>query len=233
MTAFLPHKSPCSVAYFQSRYKRFTVEATNEQGETVLAHTNNTGSMTGLLQKNARALLSPANNPERKLQWTLEAIEYDNNWVGINTSTPNKLLKVAWEQKAIPELLGYTEYKGEVKVGNSRLDACLYAEDKTLWVECKNVTLAVDGKSLFPDAVTERGQKHLYELMELSKTTNVALFFLIQRIDTDSFSPAEHIDKKYATLLRQAVDCGVILLPYQALVTEEGITLQHKLSVIL
>lgn len=234
----LPFDAPCREASFIRRYKRFTVEATAlsgaDKGELLLAHTNNTGAMLGLLREGNRALLSPASNPKRKLKYTLEALELAGTFVGVNTLTPNRMLYRAWEMGAMPELAGYDHFKKEAKVGQSRLDAYLSGEKGELWVECKNVTMVEDQVACFPDAITERGQKHLRELMALAKTgVRVALFFLIQRPDGDCFGPADVIDPAYAELFYEALSMGVEAWPYVAHVDENGISLGERLEVVL
>lgn len=227
----------CREAAFIRRYKRFTVEAEAadgpDAGETLLAHTNNTGSMLGLLRPGARALLSPAANPNRKLKYTLEALELAGSLVGVNTLTPNRMLRRAWETGAVPEMIGYDIFKSEAKIGDSRLDARLTGPQGDLWVECKNVTMVEDDVACFPDAVTERGQKHLRELMRLAEDgARVALFFLVQRPDGHCFGPADVIDPVYAELFYEAQDRGVEAWPYVAHVDGDGISLGERLQVV-
>lgn len=160
----------CRKAVFLKRYKRFTVEALLD-GEVVGVHTNNTGSMLGLLREGQAVFISPALNPKRKLKWTLEAVMPFGEMIGVNTSVPNKMLQFAFEAGVLPELNGYTHLKREAKVGKSRLDGLFTDETgrlPDLWVECKNVTLVEDDVACFPDAQTERGRKHLVELMDLA-----------------------------------------------------------------
>lgn len=233
MTAILPYPEGCLRAAFQGRYKRFTVKADGPDGP-LSAHTNNTGSMLGLLRPGRTALFSPAANPARKLKWTFEAVRVQDFWVGINTQTPNRMLRAAFDAGAIPEMHGYDKYKSEAKTGSSRLDARLDGTEGTLWVECKNVTMVEDGRACFPDAVTERGQKHLRELMDLAaKGDRVALFFLVQRPDGDCFGPADFIDAVYADLFAEALGHGVEAWPYVADVDETGIRLGRRLKVKL
>lgn len=204
-----------------------------DAGTILKAHTNNTGSMLGLLRPGNRALLSPAANPNRKLKYTLEGLELAGEMVGVNTLTPNRMLHAAWEAGAMPEMDGYDHFKKEAKVGQSRLDAFLSGPDGDLWVECKNVTMVEDQVACFPDAVTERGQKHLRELMSLAKTgARVALFFLIQRGDGHCFGPADFVDKVYGELFYEALEKGVEAWPYVAEVDETGIRLGHRLEVV-
>ena len=228
----LPYPEGCVRATFLERRKRFTVRALDRHGRELLAHTNNTGSMLGLLHPGAAAWLSPAANPARKLPWTLECLDFHGGWVGINTLTPNRMLRRAWQTGAVAELAAYDQYKAEATVGQSRLDARLNGPDGELWVECKNVTLVEDETAIFPDAATERGRKHLRELTALARRDiRVALFFLIQRSDARCFGPADMIDPEYAELLFQAMDAGVEVWPHLAQVDETGITLGARLPV--
>lgn len=235
----------CSISFFKTcrraillrRIKRFTIETTAldgpDAGQTLMAHTNNTGSMLGLLRPGTTAFLSPAANPKRKLKYTLEALDLAGTMVGVNTLTPNRMLYHAWQTKAIPELAGYDSFKKESRVGQSRLDAYLSGPQGELWVECKNVTLVEDDVACFPDAVTERGQKHLHELMTLAETgVRVALFFLIQRPDGHCFGPADFVDPAYSELFYQAMDSGVEMWPHMAHVDEHRITLGKRLPVV-
>lgn len=233
----LPFPVSCRKAAFVRRFKRFTVEAFAldgpDKGTTLLAHTNNTGTMLGLLRQGTTALLSPATNPARKLKYTLEALWLHDAFVGVNTATPNRMLRQAWQTGAIPEMQGYTDYKSEAKVGQSRLDARLSGPKGELWVECKNVTMVEDQVACFPDAVTERGQKHLRELMELAdKGIRVALFFLVQRPDGNCFGPADVVDPTYAALFYEALGKGVEVWPYVAHADADGIRLGKRLQVI-
>ena len=233
----IPFHAPCRKAAFIRRMKRFTVEATaldgSDKGTVLAAHTNNTGSMLGLLRPGSTALLSPAANPNRKLKYTLEALELNGAMVGVNTLTPNRMLHTAWKAGVLPELDGYDHFKKEAKVGQSRLDAYLSGDKGELWVECKNVTMVEDDVACFPDAITERGQKQLRELMSLANTgARVALFFMVQRPDGNCFGPADVVDPGYAELFYEALDAGVEAWPYVANVDEYGISLGHKLKVV-
>lgn len=99
-------------------------------------------------------------------------------------------------------------------------------------VEVKNVTLAEDGMTLFPDAVTERGQKHLHELMEVVRQgERGVIFFVVQRGDCRGVAPADRIDPRYGELLREAVAAGVEALAYRAEVSPAGVSLTTRLPV--
>jgi len=101
-------------------------------------------------------------------------------------------------------------------------------------VEVKNVTLVEGNTALFPDSVTTRGQKHLRELMMVVRRgERGVIFFVVQRGDGESVSPADTIDAEYGRLLRLAIESGVESLAYQASVTPKEILLTHRVPVII
>ena len=154
-------------------------------------------------------------------------------WVGVNTSTPNRMLEAAFHARRLPFAQGYTTLVREAKRGQSRLDGLLTAPDlPPLWVECKNVTMVEDNAACFPDAASERGQKHLRELMDIVACgERAAMFYLVQRPDGECFAPADFIDPAYATLFYEALSAGVEMYPFRALVSPAGIDLGPMLPV--
>lgn len=154
-------------------------------------------------------------------------------WVGVNTSTPNRMLEAAFHAGRLPFAQGYTTLVREAKRGQSRLDGLLTAPDlPPLWVECKNVTMVEDNAACFPDAASERGQKHLRELMDIVACgERAAMFYLVQRPDGECFAPADFIDPAYAALFYEALSAGVEMYPFRALVSPAGIELGPTLPV--
>ncbi|GLI33663.1 sugar fermentation stimulation protein [Desulforhabdus amnigena] len=201
--------------------------------DRIWVHTNNSGSMMGLLKPGAEVLISPAQRRGRRLPYTLELIKVDGLWVGVNTSVPNRFLKCAWQSGLMRETTGYSTFKSEKKYGQSRMDAFLHGPLGTLWIESKNVTLVEGDVAYFPDAVTVRGQKHLSELMTLaSQGHRTACFYLIQRADAHCFAPADFIDPSFAELFRQAQQTGVEMWPYKAVISTKGIGLGPRLPLL-
>jgi sugar fermentation stimulation protein A len=214
------------------RYKRFLADVRLENDEIVTAHCTNTGSMMGCKEPGSAVYISRSENLGRKLAYTWELIKADGGWVGINTMHPNKLVPEAVESGVIKELCGYATIRREVKVSaHSRLDLCLEGSNGSCFVEVKNVTLAINGTAAFPDAVSERGTKHLKELMRLKRQGyRAAIVFVIQRGDCDNFRPADEIDNEYGRWLRRAVKAGVEALPYRAKVTAKEIILTERIA---
>ena len=227
-TLLLKYPEGCHVGRFLRREKRFFVHAELD-GQEVLAHTNNTGTMLGLLRPGMPVLLSPAQNPARRLRWTVEALGRRDGsrvfWVGVNTSVPNKLLEALFHAGLLSWAEGYTELKREAVNKESRLDGLLTGPSlPMLWVECKNVTLVEDDVAAFPDAVTTRGTKHLHTLMRLKQEGHrAAMLYMIQRPDGRCFGAADYVDPDYAEALHLAVRAGVEVYPTVVHVRENGI----------
>lgn len=219
------------------RYKRFLADIELPSGEIIVAHTANTGSMKTCWEPGWKVLLSYHDNPKRKLKYSLEMTHNNKTWIGINTGVPNKLGYEAIKDGTIKELQGYNHIRPEVKIGKSRIDLLLSdSEDKPdCYVEIKNVTLKGEGSQvLFPDSVTERGQKHLNELMDIVKSgKNACMLYIVQREDVNTFSPADLIDVKYGELLRKAEKQGVQILCYQCQLSPEEIKIIRSIPVIL
>lgn len=223
--------SPLISGTILKRYKRFFVDVTLEDGSIVTAHCPNTGSMKTCLETSWPCLLSHHNNPKRKLKYGLEMTSNGSTWIGVNTQLPNILVRDAIKNGEILELKGYSNIQSEFKLGKSRIDLYLSNDKEDCFVEIKNVTLLGPNKeALFPDAVTERGKKHLEELIALKKAGKRAcMFFLVQREDVSSFRPAHEIDPEYSQKLKEAYDLGVEVLVYQASLSEKDIKISKAL----
>jgi sugar fermentation stimulation protein A len=218
------------------RYKRFLADIRLDSGELITAHTANSGSMRGLTQAGNRVYLYHHQNSARKLPFAWEIVEVGNVKVGINTHLPNQLVQEAIENGVIAELQGYGQIQREKKYGkNSRIDLLLNdAKLGTCFVEVKNVTLVEQDIAYFPDAVTERGVKHLQELSQMVKEGHRAvLCYVLQRSDGRWIGPADHIDPDYGTALRQAAEQGVEIIGYRAEVGLKEIRLFQSVPVRL
>ncbi len=199
------------------RYKRFLADVRLEDGSVVTAHTTNTGSMKTCWEPGDRVLLEPAANPDRKLKFTWLAVERPGGWVGVETGMPNRVVAEAARQDALPGLPGLHHVRTEVKYGaeNSRIDVlALDGAGRQVYIEVKNTTLKDGDWALFPDAVTERGTKHLRELQAMVREGHRAVIALfVHRSDVDRFDAAREIDPVYGAELDRAAETGVIVLP--------------------
>ncbi|MDR3089907.1 MAG: DNA/RNA nuclease SfsA [Desulfobulbaceae bacterium] len=207
------------------RYQRFLAEVIDEHGETFVAHCPNTGSMLGCCQPGSQAAISLANNPARKYRYTLEMVRQDGVWIGVNSARANTLIAEALAAGRIDGFDQSWQIQAEVKApGGSRLDFRLRRGAENVYLEVKSCSLALNGRAMFPDAKTERGRRHLVELMNLTAAgQGAAILFLAQRQDTTSFAPADHIDSEYGQALRQAAAMGVRVLAYDCAVSPAGI----------
>jgi sugar fermentation stimulation protein A len=242
MTSTLIYEYPALVSgILVKRYKRFFADIELATGEIITAHCPNTGPMTGVSTPGSPVLASLSNNPKRKLAYTWEAIQVNDTkptWVGINTMLPNRIIKLALEQKIFSSAIDrYDLIRTEVTYGidrKSRIDFLLevFLENQTkpealsnfpIYLEVKNTTLTQGNIALFPDTVTTRGQKHLKELIALVPVAKPVMLFFINRDDCPYFAPGDRYDPEYGILLREAIAAGVSVLPCRFEVTPTGV----------
>jgi sugar fermentation stimulation protein A len=219
------------------RYKRFLADVELDSGAVVTAHCANTGPMTGVLQVGGRVRLRHAPSPTRKLAWSWEQAQVvgaDGQpvWVGINTALPNRLVRTTIEAGLLEPWLGpIAAIRAEVAYGlnrRSRIDLLLTpsaaaADPRPIYVEVKNTTWCAGDLALFPDTVTERGQKHLEELMGVLPEARAVLLPCLSRGDLQRFAPGDAADPRYGELFRQALAAGVEVLPCRYGFGAEGI----------
>jgi sugar fermentation stimulation protein A len=212
------------------RYKRFLADVALNDGSIITAHCTNSGSMLSCIEVGADVGLSPAPDPNRKTKFTWEIIKIDGQWVGINTMVPNLLVYEAIKNGQIKGLDSYPRVFREVKFDESRLDILAENDHERCAIEVKNVTMKVGTCALFPDAVTERGLKHLQTLMRLKhEGLRAVMVYVVQRTDVTSFGVAEHIDPNYASGLVKATEAGVEVFALQANVSPNGIVIANRL----
>jgi sugar fermentation stimulation protein A len=218
------------------RYKRFLADI-QLPGEVITAACPNTGSLLGCCDPGSRVWLSESASATRKYRHTWELVEVGSVMVGINTGLPNALVAEAIAGGAIRELSGYRTLRREVGYGEerSRVDLVLQSpRRKACYVEVKNVTAAASqGVALFPDCVSERGARHLRELMRLKASgLRPVQLYCVQRGDVNEVRPADAIDPEYGRTLREALAAGVEVLAYRARVTPSEIRLEERIPVV-
>ncbi|MCG6659558.1 DNA/RNA nuclease SfsA [Halomonas campisalis] len=209
------------------RYKRFLADVRLADGRDVVAHCPNTGSMRAVNVPGCRVWLAPSDNPARKLAWTWELIELPQPdgslaMVSVHTGRTNRIVEEALRAGRVPGLAGYASLRREARVARpgakaSRLDFRL--EDPvqgTAFVEVKQVTLKeVDGHGYFPDAVSERGRRHLEALAALAaRGERAVLLFCVAHTGIGDVAPAAHLDPAYAATLREVTRRGVEVLAH-------------------
>lgn len=224
------------------RYKRFLADIELENGQQTTIHCANTGAMTGCAEPGNKVWYSTSDNPKRKYPCSWELSETSQGHrICVNTARANQLAVEAIQNGTIKELQGYEQLRTEVKYGNenSRIDILLCSETKpNCYIEVKSVTLLDEncldtgeparhpGQGFFPDAVTTRGQKHLRELSEMAQSGSRAiLLFTVLHTGIEKVSPAHHIDANYSQLLKIALEAGVEVLCYKAVLSDNEIRL--------
>jgi sugar fermentation stimulation protein A len=214
------------------RYKRFLADVLLDDGTEVIAHCTNSGSMKSCLEPGAEVYLSPVADIKRRTRYTWEMIMINGDWVGINTSVPNKLAYEALIAGVIPGFENVNAAAREVVYGDSRFDLFAECREEKCFIEVKNVTLKQGRYALFPDAVTIRGQKHLKTLMEVKKAgMRSVMLYIVQRTDVEVFAPAADIDPVYALLLKDAVREGVEVIAMQVRVSPLQVVIVKQLPV--
>ena len=201
---------------FKSRPNRFIAEVEVDDNLEI-AHVPNTGRCKELLVENATVWLKPSDNPNRKTKFSLHFVENKGVLVSLYSQQANSIVYDAVVEGKIKELLGYNHHQREKSVDNSRID--IYLENSngdSCFVEVKGVTLIIDGEARFPDAPTERGAKHLKELIKLKKEGNrCCVFFLIQHPAGEFFRPNWENDPIFSQTLNEAYAEGVEILVYR------------------
>lgn len=213
-------EAPLEQGRLLKRYKRFFADIESVDGSVVIAHCPNTGSMLNCLQEGAQAWFVRNDDPKRKLKATLEILTTPHGRLAcVNTGRANGLVEEALKNGVITELAGFDRLRREVRYGeeNSRADFCLEFAGQQVFVEVKSVTLgfADSDVAAFPDAVTERGTKHLRELTRLAQGgQRTVLLYCVNLTGISAVRAAAEIDPAYAAALAEAKAAGVEVLAY-------------------
>lgn len=192
---------------FLERPNRF-IAYVDIDGVKTVCHVKNTGRCKELLVAGARVILEKSNNPLRKTAYDLIAVYKGDMLINIDSVAPNKVFG-EWAEKS--GFFGDISYiKPECVYKSSRFDYYIEAQGKRIFVEVKGVTLENDGVLSFPDAPTERGIKHIKELMDAAENGFEAfIFFVVQMEHCKYFTPNVQRHKAFAEVLRTAAEKGV------------------------
>ncbi|MDD0824118.1 DNA/RNA nuclease SfsA [Mannheimia sp. AT1] len=219
------------------RYKRFLADIKLPTGEQITIHCPNTGAMTGCATAGDTVWFSTSDNPKRKYAHTWELTQTQaGDFICVNTQRANQLVQEALENQWIHELACYPQILPEQKYGseNSRIDFLLKANGlPDCFVEVKSTTLLTEnGVGMFPDAKTERGQKHLRELTTIAQQDlQAVIFFAILHTGIEQFKVAEQIDPKYAELFEIAMVNNVQTLIYKMdIIIKDGKPISMRLN---
>ncbi|MBR5237026.1 MAG: DNA/RNA nuclease SfsA [Clostridia bacterium] len=216
---------------FLSRPNRFIALA-ELGGEEIVCHVKNTGRCRELLAPGASAFVEVAKNPGRKTKFDLIAVYKNHRLINIDSQAPNKLF-AQWVQ-AGNLFQNITLFHPETRYKNSRFDFYLEADGRKIFVEVKGVTLEENGVVLFPDAPTERGARHLRELIDAThEGYDAYVVFVVQMKNVHYFSPNDRTDATFGQALREAHTAGVNILAVDCIVTPEKLSIADFVPVVL
>ena len=218
-------------AVFKSRPNRFIAHVVTKRGEEI-CHVKNTGRCRELLLPDARIWVQRNDSPDRKTALDLIAVEKNGRVINMDSQIPNKVAE-EW-------IRGGHLFSENVKIfpetryGNSRFDLYLEEEDRRMYLEVKGVTLEEDGVARFPDAPTERGVKHVRELIVCRKAGYLAgILFIIQMQGICRLEPNDRTHPEFGEALRMAADAGAQIMAVDCLVTPDSIQADKEIEVRL
>lgn len=216
---------------FLERPNRFLARV-EIKGQEVLCHVKNTGRCRELLTQGAVVYLQKSDNPNRKTKYDLIAVEKGDLLINMDSQIPN-YVAAQWLRKGslFPK---DARIQMEKRYGNSRFDIYAEAGERKAFLEVKGVTLEVDGQARFPDAPTQRGVKHVRELMECVREGYEAyLLLVIQMAGVQSFAPNWDTHPAFGSALQEAAQAGVQILAYDCKVQPDEIVLDKPVPVLL
>lgn len=202
------------------------------QGREERVHVKNTGRCRELLVPGTEVVLERSQNPERKTKYDLICVYKGESLINMDSQAPNKAAK-EWIEKG-----GLFQEKVEVQTekryGNSRFDLFIQSPKRKAFLEVKGVTLEEGGIARFPDAPTERGVKHVRELIQCRKDGYEAyLLFVIQMKGIRFFEPNWETHREFGLILKKAEEAGVRILARDCLVKENSMEIQDKVPLFL
>ena len=208
---------------FKSRPNRFIAHIEIDGKEEVV-HVKNTGRCRELLTENAKVICQKSDNPKRKTKYDLISVYKGNRLVNMDSQAPNKVFMEYLKNKN-PDYI-----KSECTYGNSRIDFYFEKGKEKYFVEVKGVTLEKENVVLFPDAPTERGVKHITELIKAQKEGyNTYIAFVIQMDNVEYFTPNRETHREFADALVKAENSGVKILCLVCDVTEDTLEIKGEI----
>ncbi len=216
---------------FLERPNRFIARVIiNGNEETV--HVKNTGRCREILRPGTEVILEEADNENRKTKYSLVGAYKGDVLINIDSQIPNMVISESIKNNEIEEFQNITFLKREVTFKNSRFDIYCEGTNRKIFIEIKGVTLEKDKTAMFPDAPTQRGLKHVMELMEAVKIGYEGfVIFLIQMKGVNYFTPNYEMDSKFSEGLKKAAKNGVKILAFDSIVEEDGIILGESIKV--
>jgi len=219
------------VAKFIRRPNRFIAHVLVDNTEEIV-HVKNTGRCREILQEGTLVILEKAKNTERKTKYSIIAAYKGDVLINIDSQVPNMVVYHGIKDGKIKEIEDVTKLSKEIVYGNSRFDLYFETKEQRGFIEVKGVTLETEGIAMFPDAPTQRGCKHIYEMIKAVADGYAGfIFFLIQMKEVKYFTPFEIRDPEFAKALTLASEKGVTILAYDSIVSEDEITIGTPVAV--
>lgn len=218
-------------ARFLDRPNRFIAHVELD-GQTETVHVKNTGRCRELLVPGYEVILEEGQNPSRKTRYDLISVCKEGRWINMDSQAPNKAAE-EWLLKGgfFPE--DVSVYR-ERKYGNSRFDLYIESPVRKAFMEVKGVTLEEENVVRFPDAPTERGVKHVRELIQcMEEGYEAYLLLVIQMKDVRYFQPNWNTHPEFGMVLRKAASAGVRILAYDCLVGESSMEIRDPVTIDL
>ena len=216
---------------FISRPNRFIAEV--QVGDEIkICHVKNTGRCRELLLPGARVILEHSVAENRKTEYDLVAVYKADILINIDSQAPNKVFG-EWLSAGgfIPDA---DLIKPECRYGDSRFDFYIEAAGRRAFAEIKGVTLERDGIVMFPDAPTERGVKHIRELMAaVREGYEASVVFVVQMENCSYFTPNRETHPDFADALIEARAAGVGVFAFSCHVTESSLWIAEPVEVRL
>jgi sugar fermentation stimulation protein A len=220
---------------FLSRPNRFIAHVM-VNGREEIAHVKNTGRCRELLIPGATVFLQRHDNPSRKTRFSLIAVEKGSMLVNIDSQAPNKvLLEALTAGLQLPGLEQQTDLiKPESVYGDSRFDFYVQAGHQKAYIEVKGVTLEHDGIASFPDAPTERGVKHIRELIKATENGYMAyVVFILQMKGMRWVRPNDETHAAFGDALRDAKKAGVHIIAYDCYIAPDEMRFDEPVPVVV
>ncbi len=221
-------------AKFIKRPNRFIAHVLVDNHEEIV-RVKTTGRCREILQEGTVVFLEEAKNTERKTKYSLIAAYKEDKLINIDSQVPNLVVYHGIKEGVIKEFDQVTTLSKEIVYDNSRFfDLYFETTEQRGFIEVKGVTLENESIALFPDAPTQRGCKHIYEMIKAVEEGYAGfIFFLIQMKGVKYFTPHEIRDPEFAKALKLASENGVTILAYDSIVSEDGITIGTSVEVRL
>ena len=215
---------------FRARPNRFIAHVEMD-GQLEIVHVKNTGRCRELLQPGVTVWCEKAKNPDRKTKYDLIAVQKGERLINMDSQAPNAAVCEWLEKGGLGQI---QKLRPETFYGDSRFDFCVQAGDATHYVEVKGVTLEENGAVRFPDAPTERGVKHIDELVScLDEGYEAYILFVVQMKEVEVFRTNDEMHKAFGDALRRAASLGVKVIAMDCIVTPDSMMIDKPIKVEL